>query len=332
MKNKFEQLLRMLDGRKAYIQTHDFPDPDALASAYALQYLLKTYGVEAQICYFGTVEKVNIRMMMDVFEIPTMPQCDMREIDENAIVINVDVQKDNSNLTDMRGEERVCFDHHPWVTDAVYDLVFHKVVGSCATIITKLYTELEVPIPGEIATALLYGLKMDTRNMCAGVTDDDLDAFVQLHRLADKKILLKLDNNSLQIADLRAYGAAIQNITVFDRMGFVHIPFDCPDGLIAGVSNFILSLDSVEIAVVYADRNRGLKFSVRSEVAEVNAGQLTNLALRGVGNGGGHMTMAGGFLYAERRHLLGADEDTAITKRFTETYETIMRDNVPKTE
>ena len=323
MKKRFEQLLKLAKERKVYIQTHDYPDPDALASAYGIQYLLKTQGVEAPICYFGTVDKVNIRMMMDIFEIDALTRQEMDEVDEDSVVINIDCQKNNSNLTDMHGEELVCIDHHPWVTDVRYDVVIHKIVGACATIVTQLFKELEVPIPKEIATALLYGIKMDTRNLCAGVTDDDLEAFAVLHHLADEKKILRLDNNSLQLSDLRAYGAAIQNIAVYGKMGFVHIPFDCPDGLIASVSNFILALDAVEIAVVYAERGRGLKFSVRSELSDINAGQLINLALRDIGNGGGHMTMAGGLVFAERMSVLGVDPDISIRRRFVETFATL---------
>ena len=111
------------------------------------------------------------------------------------------------------------------------------------------------------------------------------------------------------------------DIAVYGKMGFVHIPFDCPDGLIASVSNFILALDAVEIAVVYAERGRGLKFSVRSELSDINAGQLINLALRDIGNGGGHMTMAGGLVFAERMHVLGVDPDVSVRRRFVETFE-----------
>ncbi len=326
MKDKFEQLIQLSQGRDVYIQTHDYPDPDALASAYALQHLLRTQGIEAPICYFGTVDKVNIRMMMDAFEIVPLPERMMSRIDANSVVINVDVQKNNSNLTDMIGEELVCIDHHPWVTDVVYDVVIHKIVGACATLIAQLYTELNVPIPKLVATALLYGIKMDTRNMCAGVTEDDLEMFSLLHRYADSKLIMRLDNNSLQLSDLRAYGAAIQNIAVFGKIGYVHIPFDCPDGLIASVSNFILALDAVEIAVVYADRGKGMKFSVRSELSNINAGQLINYALRGVGNGGGHATMAGGLVFGERFSELGSDPDTAIRKRFSDTLERLIKE------
>lgn len=316
MKKQFEELLRIAKDHVVCIQTHDYPDPDALSSAFGLQELLRRRGIDAEIGYFGTIDKVNIRMMMDEFEIRTMSPERMAAIAEDAVVINVDVQKNNSNLTDMRGEERVCIDHHPWVTKEKYDIVIHKLVGACATIVTQLYEKLGEEIPPMVATALLYGIKMDTRNLCAGVTEDDLKAFSELHRLANHDVIGRLENNSLQISDLRAYGAAIQNIVVYDGIGFVHIPFDCPDGLIASVSNFILALDAVTLAVVYADRNGGMKFSVRSEVPTINAGQLVNYALRGIGNGGGHATMAGGLLYKERIGELGSDPNTAIRMRF----------------
>lgn len=44
-----KELIQLLKGKNAYIQTHDFPDPDALATAFALQEYLKYYGIEATI-------------------------------------------------------------------------------------------------------------------------------------------------------------------------------------------------------------------------------------------------------------------------------------------
>ena len=37
-----KELIQLLKGKNAYIQTHDFPDPDALATAFALQEYLKS--------------------------------------------------------------------------------------------------------------------------------------------------------------------------------------------------------------------------------------------------------------------------------------------------
>ena len=45
-----KELIQLLKGKNAYIQTHDFPDPDALATAFALQEYLRYYEIEATIC------------------------------------------------------------------------------------------------------------------------------------------------------------------------------------------------------------------------------------------------------------------------------------------
>ena len=54
-----KELIQLLKGKNAYIQTHDFPDPDALATAFALQEYLKYYGIEATICYEGKLERAS---------------------------------------------------------------------------------------------------------------------------------------------------------------------------------------------------------------------------------------------------------------------------------
>ena len=38
------QLVELLRGHRTYIQTHNFPDPDAIASAFGLQHFLNYHG------------------------------------------------------------------------------------------------------------------------------------------------------------------------------------------------------------------------------------------------------------------------------------------------
>lgn len=325
-----EQLANRLQGHRVMLQTHDFPDPDAIASVAGLQYLLGQYGVDAQMCYFGRIDKVNNIKMVEIFEFNLVP-CETIAKEEDTLVVTVDGQKDNSNFTDLYGDEIACIDHHPWVTEYKYELVDHQLVGACSTIVTGYFMELGIKPPKNIATALLYGIKMDTLNFCNGVTQKDIQAFSYLQDMADHTEISSLNNNVLELSDMKAYGSAIQNIVIYDRVGFSAIPFDCPDGLIASVSNFILSLVAVDISVVYAERKGGYKFSVRSELPEINAGKLTNLALRDIGNGGGHPTMAGGVLYAERKHLLGKSVHEPIRRRFLEVCARLRDENRKET-
>ena len=58
--NRLNDLIELCKGHVVYIQTHNFPDPDAIASAYGLQRLLEIYGVESRLCYDGRIDKLKI--------------------------------------------------------------------------------------------------------------------------------------------------------------------------------------------------------------------------------------------------------------------------------
>ncbi|MBR3056889.1 MAG: DHH family phosphoesterase [Clostridiales bacterium] len=317
---KLEELASLLKGKKVVIQTHDFPDPDAIGAAFGLQYLLSTKGIETKIVHFGNFDKRTLRLTTDLFHITTINAA-FYEGSEDDFVINIDGQKNNANFSDLIGNEIACIDHHQWVSDYKYAFVDHRIVGACSSIIALYFKENNIAVPTDVASALLYGIKIDTLNFTKGVTDTDISAFGILNPEADQSLLLRLDSNELGLDDLRAYGAAIQNLHAKDGIGFVHIPFDCPDRLVAMVSNFILSLDCVVLSVVYADRDGGMKFSIRSENSDLNAGDLIRVALEGIGDGGGHPMIAGGVIFPDGMEKLGNDTDTAIRQLFFDTYE-----------
>ena len=54
---RIEKLAELCRHKTVYIQTHNFPDPDAIASAFGLQKLLKHYGVDSTLCYAGRIDK-----------------------------------------------------------------------------------------------------------------------------------------------------------------------------------------------------------------------------------------------------------------------------------
>lgn len=328
MDDRFDSLTELVKGHRVIIQTHDFPDPDAIATACGLHELLKWRGIDSQICYYGRIEKTNTKMAAGILDIPIYNADELTDVTADDYVITVDGQKDNSNFTDLKGTEVACIDHHPYVTTYRYNFLKHRIVGACASLITEWIMENEMPVSTELATLLLYGIKMDTRNFSAGVTHCDIKAFDFLIEKADMSQIHRLENSSLDLSDLRAYGAAIENIAIYDSVGFANIPFECPDGLIAAVSEFILSLSSVRVSIVYANRSGGLKFSVRSENSRINAGRLLHNALKDIGNGGGHATMAGGVVYPEflRQFNDRHQRETIIRNRLMQAYRVMMED------
>ena len=66
---KQKALIELLRGHKVYLQTHNFPDPDAMACAYGLFELLKAKGVDAEICYKGSIDKTVTAKMVRLLDI-----------------------------------------------------------------------------------------------------------------------------------------------------------------------------------------------------------------------------------------------------------------------
>lgn len=288
-------LVDILKDGRVFIQTHNYPDPDAIASAFGLQKLLEHFGISSLICYDGTAEKLSAVSMLRNFSIEMIPSCELTDMTEQDKIVAVDAQKLNSNLTDLIGDEVACIDHHPTFIKVDYQYLDVTITGACATIIADYYFSNGITPEKNVASALIYGIKMDTADFSRGVTQLDIDMYSRLFPLADNQLLDKMKLNTMEFADLKAYGCAINNIKIFGNVGYAFIPFECPDALIAMISDFILALDIIEFTVVYAVRGSGYKFSVRSELPELNAGEIARAALEPFGSGGGHPRMAGGY-------------------------------------
>ncbi len=310
-------LIALCAGKRVYIQTHNFPDPDAIGSAFGLQQLLARHEITSKLCYDGRIDKISAAKMLDLFGIEMFSgEALARELRDDDCIICVDSQKNAGNMTDFIGEEIAAIDHHPTYVEVPYRFSDIRMLGACASMVALYYADLGLVPDSRAATAMLYGIKMDTLQFTRGVTGEDIRAFSFLLPLTDKKTLALLEHSQLEFADLRAYGAAIENIRIYGGYGFSRIPFSCPNAMVAILSDFMLSLVEVEVAVIYCEREDGYKFSVRSEREDVDAGALTRRALDGVGDGGGHATMAGGLIPTENIALLGNYPDDFIRERF----------------
>ncbi len=318
--SKWNDLIGLCQGHPVYIQTHNFPDPDAIASAYGLQKLLEQYGVKSTLCYDGRIDKLSASKMLSTFGIRMLPYEDlaagMRETDR---IICVDTQKHGGNVTDFAGDEVACIDHHPTFVPVEYGYQDIRITGACATLIAEYYALSGKEPDRDTATALLYGIKMDTLQVTRGVTELDIQMFGYLFPRCDREKLAVLERNNMEFSDLKAYGAAIESIQLYDRVGFSCIPFSCPDALIGILSDFILALIEVEVAVVFSFREDGVKLSVRSEDPNVHAGNLLYAAMKDIGNGGGHASMGGGLIPKENLAKLGRYPEDFIRNLFLDT-------------
>ena len=315
------ELADILRNHTVFIQTHNFPDPDAISSAFGLQQFLAYHKIPATLCYDGKIDRLSAKKMLDTFGITMFSKDVLSDMEEDDLIVLVDSQKMNSNVTDLIGDEVACIDHHPIFFQ--YDYLYQDIqkVGACASIIASYYKNTDTPISPECAAALAYGIKMDTADFTRGTSALDTEMLSFLFPHARWELVTSMYSNTMEFDDLRAYGAAIQNIQIFGGTGFAYIHFNCAQALIAIISDFILSLDVVDIAIIYAMQTDGIRFSVRCEQNRIHAGNLISQVLRPFGSGGGHPSMAGGMIPAASTHLLGEDIHTSIQDAFLHTIE-----------
>ncbi len=329
--NCFDNILEIISKDHVYIQTHNFPDPDAIASAYGLLKLLESKQIKATICYTGRIDRFSTTRMIQELDIKLFHISEIKDMTIEDEIILVDSQKGNTNVEEIIGQEIICIDHHPSNESNEYKFAdIRKDVGACASIIGEYFVDNNIPLDSKTATALIYGIKIDTANLSRGVSKLDLDMFYYLFTRCDMDIVQKLENSVLQIDDLHAYANAINNISIVDGISFANTGADCPEALIATISDFMMLISDVYLSVVYASRNEGLKLSVRSKYSTCDAGELCKLALKGYGNGGGHAHMAGGFVpFVDN----GSSEDElieSIKNKFLESAQILANRNSKK--
>lgn len=294
---KLEEIVKNIVGKHVFIQTHNFPDPDAISSAYGLKILLDTYGVKSTICYKGKIDRYSMMRFIEYLDTPIVNMDELSYMKGSDEIILVDGQKGNSNLVDLIGNEVICIDHHPTFEKVNYRYSdIRPEIGACASIIASYFFDNDITVDEKTATALIYGIKVDTANLSRGVSKLDLDMFYKLYWLSDREVLGKLERSEIQFDDLKAYANAIRSIKIFDNISFAHTGKDCPEPLIASISDFMLAMSEIDCSIVYSIRKDGIKLSIRSCDASIDSGTLTNRALKGIGTGGGHATMAGGFV------------------------------------
>ena len=98
-----KKLIKILKNKqRIFIQTHNYPDHDAVASAFALQYLLRNFKIETKIIYHGDILRDSLQKMIDKLNIEILPHYKYKMNDDDSIIL-VDANKKNKNVAGLKG-------------------------------------------------------------------------------------------------------------------------------------------------------------------------------------------------------------------------------------
>lgn len=287
--------------KKVFIQTHDFPDPDAIASAFGLQCYLSEYNIDSNIVYCGNIQRDALKNMINKLNI-TIHKSDDIIIDKNDLIVIVDGCKWSKNVTDLPGFEIAVIDHH--IVKEPDDVPFIQIdeeLGSCSTIITSYFMDKNAEIPVSVATALKIGISRDTDLLTRKVTDLDIDAFHYLYKYAENDLVNSLLRNNIQLSDLKFFNQTISDLKTLDSVAWYYFPDGCETNLMGILGDFILSAQEINLSLLFANNNGSISVSIRNENPNWSAADTVRLITKSIGAGGGHKEMAGGVIFSSEK-------------------------------
>jgi nanoRNase/pAp phosphatase (c-di-AMP/oligoRNAs hydrolase) len=281
---------RFEDAERVLILMQDDPDPDAIASAFALKTLLGRTRTSAPLCTFGTITRPENLAMCKILEI------EVEEIDAHALeqfdrIAMVDVQP--TFLEEPIGEVDLVIDHHP--VEQPFKARMKDVrpnYGATSTILVEYLRAADVKLSQRLATALLYGIKSDTLGLERGGTKADLDAFAYLYLLANHNALRRIDRPELSEAALDVLAQGLARRRIAHGVFFSHLGRVAELDLVPQFADFGLQAEGVEWSVVSGVVGADLHISIRNVGYVRSAGEVARDAFGDLGSAGGHRTMA----------------------------------------
>ena len=281
------------------VQCHDNPDADALAAAFGLYKFFKSKGKTVRMIYSGRfeIQKANLCLMKKKLALPIeyIPVESREKIE--GLLITVDCQYGAGNVTRLEADNVAIIDHHQIeITNQPLSRIEPR-LDSCATLVWCMLKEEQYPVEEDmvLCTALYYGLYTDTNQLSELSNPLDMDMRDGLEY--NKSLISQFRNSNLSLKELEIAGIAMIRYSYNDGYRFAVIKSKpCDPNILGLISDFLLQVDEIDVCLVYNETPDGYKLSVRSCIKEVNANELAAYLTSGIGNGGGHLEKAGGFI------------------------------------
>ncbi len=279
------------------IQLHDNPDADAVGSGYALYRYFFEKGKDVRLIYGGKfpITKSNMKLLISELKIPLEY---ITELDYSPeLLLTVDCQYGEGNVQRFEAQNIAMIDHHRTGRESDEMTEIRSNLVSCSTVCYALLKAegIDVNENLDISTALYYGLYMDSNQLSEINHPLDRDMMDFLDH--DKAFITRLKYANFSINELETAGIAITRNNYIEKHRTAIVASEpCDPNILGVIGDFVIQVDSIDVCIIYNECPGGYKLSVRSCTMSVSASELAKFIAVNIGNGGGHITKAGGFI------------------------------------
>lgn len=294
---RLNRLLKALENRqRLLILPHNDPDPDAIASAMALCYLLhEASDTEAKIVYQGIIGRAENEALVQYLGHP-LRRLKPSDLHDVSIAL-VDTQPGAGNnplppdLTPI-----LVIDHHDW-RESTSGATFYDVrpdLGSTATMLTEYLRAGGLSPSLPLATALFYGIKTDTMGLARSASPADVEAYFYLQPHIDVEALVQIERAQVPAEYFQSLVATLQATQTYDGVAVAYTGLVNRPDLPAEMADLLLRLEGTQWVICMGVHEDELILAIRTRDHNGNAGLMAQNIVGERGTAGGHGVMAGG--------------------------------------
>ena len=317
------KLLRFLDRRRSKITPflivmHDYPDPDAIATAYALQYIAEEkFDIRSRIVYRGIIGRVENRAMVHQLRIPVhkIRPSDIRQYEHAALI---DTQPNFENNPYPPGSSvTMVIDQHPYVKKPLADLAVIDVeCGATSVILAQALLLSGLEIPRRLATALAYGILSDTMNLYRAKRADIIETYLAMLPLCDMRALIRIQHPPKTKKFFSTLNKGLDQARTVRGLIVSHLGFVEHPDLVSEIADFILTYKGMDRSLCTGRYKGKLHVSLRSNRPTDDTPEILRDIVENRRDAGGHDMVAGGSFYVKGKDGSRWDEaETQLTQK-----------------
>ncbi|MBR8830601.1 MAG: hypothetical protein N5P05_003869 [Chroococcopsis gigantea SAG 12.99] len=317
---KLQQILENHRGERQIIVIQDFPDPDALSSAWSYKLIAEQYDISCDIVYGGTLSHQENIALVKLTGLPAVKWSvqSLRETDLSVYkgCVLLDSQGTNTQLMPFIKSAQipiiVVIDHHSKQGEIAAEFIdIRPQIRATATILTQyiqgglLEFNNNNNLHVKCATALMHGLRSDT-NALMQAQEADYMAAAYLSRYYDAALLNAILQSSRSRRVMEVIERSLKNRIIknnFSLAGVGYLLYENRDA-IPQAADFLVTEENVHTAIVYGivhDEHNDLELivgSLRTSKLTLDPDEFIKEAFGKDTQGryyGGGRYMAGGF-------------------------------------
>jgi nanoRNase/pAp phosphatase (c-di-AMP/oligoRNAs hydrolase) len=296
---KLEHIFEAVQGAdNVLILPHNDPDPDAIASAVGLAFLLaEQYQIMTQIVYEGIIGRAENKAMVRYLGRP-LRRLEKSDLDGATHIALVDTQPGaGNNALPPKAAVSIVIDHHPYQvgSDKANYADVRPDVGASASILTEYLQMAGLQPRPRLATALFYGIKTDTMGLGRNISELDVSAYFYLQARIDIEALVQIERDQVPADYFKNFDATLRAVRVYEHLVVSYIGSMVYPDLAAEMADVLLRLKGAEWVICMGTHDDALILAVRTGRRR-GAGQLVQNIVGDYGSAGGHNNMAGGYV------------------------------------